>query len=406
MDSQSTLATDARSLNALRRQAGSDPKSAVRAAAGQFESVFMGQMLKAMREAVPKSGMWDGPGNSTYTDMLDQQLAQTLSGRPGGLADVIARQLTRQMGSAMPAAVADEPAGAAGAAENPFGDRFPTRVAPAASGASSAPSQPAMLPPLPLRAPATGASSGTPAATSSDAMIRQALAAFVATGGAPTRSSGAGPAPGHAGWPGTATPPTGALLPVRASGQVLAAQSAQARWVDAAGSVSSPAKPDVSQLSGPQADFVRKVWPHALLAEKSTGVPAAFIVGQAALESGWGKHEIRNSQGGSSFNLFGIKANASWRGDSAAASTTEYVAGQPVRQVERFRAYGSYGEAFQDWAGMMARSPRYSKVIESGGSVQAFAANMQRAGYATDPAYGAKLEKVIQKTLSLQRLVT
>ena len=405
MDSQSTLATDARSLNALRRQAGSDPKSAVRAAAGQFESVFMGQMLKAMREAVPKSGMWDGPGQSTYTDMLDQQLAQTLSGRPGGLADVIARQLTRQMGSAAPGA---ESAAAAADGASPFGDRWATPAAPAAD-------QPVSAPAMPLRAPTTGTARGGPAPVSSDSMIRQALAAFVATGGTAARAPGAAAAGAGSGsgsgsingaWPGMANPPAGGLLPVRASGQVQAAQSAQARWVDAAASVSSPATPDVSQLSGPQADFVRKVWPHALLAEKSTGVPAAFIVGQAALESGWGKHEIRNSQGGGSFNLFGIKAGSSWRGDSAAASTTEYVAGQPTRRVERFRAYGSYGEAFQDWAGMMARSPRYSKVIESGGSVQAFAANMQRAGYATDPAYGAKLEKVIQKTLSLQRLVT
>jgi flagellar protein FlgJ len=98
MDPQPLLATDARSLDALRRQAGADPKSAVRAAAGQFESVFMRQMLKAMRDAVPKSGMWDGPAQSTYTDMLDQQMTQTLSGRPGGLAEVIARQLSRQIG--------------------------------------------------------------------------------------------------------------------------------------------------------------------------------------------------------------------------------------------------------------------------------------------------------------------
>ena len=80
--------------------------------------------------------------------------------------------------------------------------------------------------------------------------------------------------------------------------------------------------------------------------------------------------------------------------------------GVAQQSKEKFRAYGSYGEAFQDWAGMMARNPRYSRILQSGGSVQAFAANMQRAGYATDPAYGSKLEKVIQKTLTLQRLVT
>ena len=98
MDPQPLLATDARSLDALRRQAGADPKAAVRAAAGQFESVFMRQMLKAMRDAVPKSGMWDGPAQSTYTDMLDQQMTQTLSGRPGGLAEVVARHRQECLG--------------------------------------------------------------------------------------------------------------------------------------------------------------------------------------------------------------------------------------------------------------------------------------------------------------------
>jgi len=114
MDPQPLLATDARSLDALRRQAGADPKSAVRAAAGQFESVFMRQMLKAMRDAVPKSGMWDGPAQSTYTDMLDQQMTQTLSGRPGGLAEVIARQLSRQIGAGTPPATGTSGAGIPG----------------------------------------------------------------------------------------------------------------------------------------------------------------------------------------------------------------------------------------------------------------------------------------------------
>ena len=389
MDPQPLLATDARSLAALRRQAGADPKAAVRAAAGQFESVFMGQMLKAMREAVPKSGMWDGPAQSTYTDMLDQQMTQTLSGRPGGLADVIARQLTRQIGGAAP------PAAGAGSSGIPGTPGIPG--IPGISGNSDIP-----------------ASSGVPAGSgharaalrrgsdppvANDTLIRQALAAFAATAGGSAASAAGGSVASEA---GTVSPVAG----FPGANSSAAAGAGAARWTGRAGPAFSPAQPNVTHLSGPQADFVRKVWPHALLAERSTGVPAAFIVGQAALESGWGRHEIRRADGTSSFNLFGIKAGGAWKGDAAAASTTEYLSGQASRRVERFRSYGSYGEAFQDWAGMMARNPRYSRVIQSGGNVQAFAAGMQRAGYATDPAYGSKLEKVIQKTLSLQRLVT
>jgi len=371
------LATDSRSLDALRRQASGDPRAATRAAAGQVESLFMRQMLKAMRDATPKSGMWDSNAQGTYSDMFDQQLAQSLSGRPGGLADVIARQLTRQMGDAPGAgARPGDPAAQAATAA-------PTGVEPAAALARGA-------------VPATVGGARPVAGMPPQAVIRQALAAFAASGG----ESVAGPA-GAAGALVQAGPAAQGAVPGAA-----AAAAAAARWTEQAAAPRSPAQPDLSQLSGPQADFVRKVWPHALLAEQKTGVPAAFIVGQAALESGWGRHEIRNADGSGSFNLFGVKASGGWQGGSAAASTTEYVGGQPTRRVERFRSYGSYGEAFQDWASMMASSPRYSRVIQSGGSVQAFAANMQRAGYATDPAYGAKLEKTIQKTLTLQRLVT
>ena len=393
MDPQPLLATDARSLDALRRQAGADPKAAVRAAAGQFESVFMRQMLKAMRDAVPKSGMWDGPAQSTYTDMLDQQMTQTLSGRPGGLAEVIARQLSRQIGGPAPAAPGSGNPGVTGQPAGVPGSEPGAKPVPAPSDAIPAP-------PAAMRQPRGAVSDAVsqrrealPVANpvvANNALIRQALAAFAATAGAPA------PTPADL---------TGPLAGANASAAATAA-AGTARWTGQAGPAYSPAQPNVANLSGPQADFVRKVWPHALLAERSTGVPAAFIVGQAALESGWGRHEIRNANGTGSFNLFGIKAGGAWKGDAASASTTEYVGGQATRRVERFRAYGSYGEAFQDWAGMMARNPRYSRILQSGGSVQAFAANMQRAGYATDPAYGSKLEKVIQKTLTLQRLVT
>jgi flagellar protein FlgJ len=163
--------------------------------------------------------------------------------------------------------------------------------------------------------------------------------------------------------------------------------------------------PALDGLAPAQAGFVQRMWPHALLAEKTTGVPAAYIVGQAALESGWGRHEIRKSDGSPSHNLFGIKAGASWSGDAVQAKTTEYVEGRARKQVEKFRAYGSYSEAFSDWARLLANSPRYGEVLRSADSAGEFAEGMQRAGYATDPQYGAKLERTINRALALKRLV-
>ncbi|MFA7666348.1 MAG: flagellar assembly peptidoglycan hydrolase FlgJ [Burkholderiaceae bacterium] len=159
------------------------------------------------------------------------------------------------------------------------------------------------------------------------------------------------------------------------------------------------------RLDGPQAAFVDRMWSHALAAQRASGVPAAFVVGQAALESGWGRHEIRHPDGRSAHNLFGIKATGGWQGATVEVPTTEYVDGKPQRVVERFRAYGSYAEAFRDWAGLMSKSPRYRDVVRADQSVEGFAQGMQRAGYATDPRYGSKLESTINQTLLLKRLV-
>ena len=91
------LAADARSLDALKLAAnGNDPK-AVREAAKQFESLFMRELIKSMREATMKSGLLDSDGEKLGTDLLDQQFAVQLSGLPGGLTDAITRQLTQQM---------------------------------------------------------------------------------------------------------------------------------------------------------------------------------------------------------------------------------------------------------------------------------------------------------------------
>ena len=71
------------------------------------------------------------------------------------------------------------------------------------------------------------------------------------------------------------------------------------------------------------------------------------MVAQAAHESGWGQHEIRNADGSASHNLFGIKAGAGWTGPVAEITTTEYVGGEPQKVTAKFRAYASYAESFQ-----------------------------------------------------------
>lgn len=282
------LATDARSVESLKRQAAVDPKAAIREAAKQFEAMFMQELMKSMRQSSVPSGLLDNEGSKLGTELLDGQLSSQMSGLPGGLADVIARQLERQMGV---------PAGNA--------------VGAAASAATA------------LRAGVTD------------------------------------------------------------RGQVQQIQKA---------------------MSGAQA-FVQQMQPAALQAQADTGIPAGFLIAQAAHETGWGKHEIRHADGSTSHNLFGIKAGKDWAGKVAEVTTTEYVDGRAHKVKARFRAYESYDEAFADYARLMKDNPRYSRVMADAGNAASFAYGLQRAGYATDPAYGDKLSRVINTTLRLQRAI-
>jgi len=150
-------------------------------------------------------------------------------------------------------------------------------------------------------------------------------------------------------------------------------------------------------------EFVAMHTEAAKNAEATTGIPASFMVAQAAHETGWGKKAIRMEDGSNSFNLFGIKAGSNWRGPTTRTLTTEVIDGQSRKVVQSFRAYSSYEESFADYARLMKTSPRYSQVAVQGQTAEGFAQGLQRAGYATDPAYADKLGRVINTTLRLQR---
>jgi flagellar protein FlgJ len=143
----------------------------------------------------------------------------------------------------------------------------------------------------------------------------------------------------------------------------------------------------------PQA-FVQAILPHAERAARELGVPARVLVAQAALETGWGKHAIKGADGQSSFNFFGIKADARWSGDATTTTTSEFVDGEEQRQRADFRAYDSAGDAFDDYVAFLKSNPRYAQALQHGGSARRFVQGLQNAGYATDPAYAQKILKI------------
>lgn len=151
-------------------------------------------------------------------------------------------------------------------------------------------------------------------------------------------------------------------------------------------------------------EFVNRVWPHAVEVSRSTGIPPQFLVAHSALESGWGKSEIRRADGSSSHNLFGIKAGKNWTGPTVDATTTEFVDGQPQQVVEKFRDYASYEASFRDYANLLRNNARYSGVIGSQNGTE-FAKGLQQAGYATDPMYADKLSRIINGPTLRQALI-
>lgn len=280
-----SLALNPQNLDSLRWQAKQgDSKEALRATAQQFESYFLQMMLRTMRQTLSQDGPFDSQETKMFSDMFDQQVAQSISQSKGlGLADMLVEQMQ----------------------------------------ASLEAKQSIKLEPRPYDLPA---------------VIRQQAAELPAA-------------------------------MEQAAGEPLNA-----------------------------GNFVDKLWPHAVDAAAELGVSPHVLLAQAALETGWGKRELRTADGGGSYNLFNIKAGKDWDGARANADTTEYVNGKAVRETAQFRAYGSYTEAFADYARMLKNNPRYADAVAQGSDAEGFARGLQSGGYATDPAYADKILRVLNSS--------
>ncbi|MDP3886666.1 flagellar assembly peptidoglycan hydrolase FlgJ [Hydrogenophaga sp.] len=311
-DLSGKVAFDANGLNNLKQAAKENSPEAIKGVAKQFEAIFMNMMLKSMREASPQDSPFDNEQSRTFTAMLDQQLSSNLASKGLGLADVLARQLSK-----------------GGDIANNTMEQAVTDVPPNLGNSSSF-NNPIISNPLsPSQARLT------------ESKIEQK------------------------------TVPTYA-------------------FPTAANSL-------ISNPSNSSTEFKNRMAHHAAEASRATGVPAHLMLGQAALESGWGKRELKGTDGSPSNNLFGIKATGNWDGKIVEATTTEYINGVKQKRIEKFRAYDSYADSFKDFANMMSKNPRYEKVMANLDDVNGYAQAMQKAGYATDPNYATKLASVIQK---------
>jgi flagellar protein FlgJ len=229
----------------------------------------------------------------------------------------------------------------------------------------------ATAPTAPTR-PAAGIGSGSGAGSGAQfsatfGSVQEEVASFIQNGG---DSFGGGSA---------ALSPEGSIWQARAS------QAANAILGD-----DNDASPD-------QQAFLQSIAPWAKEAADKLGVAPELVSAHAALESGWGQRPLRNADGSSTHNLFGIKAGGSWHGGVAESATTEYVGGAALKTNARFRAYPDQASAFRDYAQMLTDNPRFRGALGAGSDAHAFAQALAKGGYATDPAYAAKLSRLAGK---------
>lgn len=330
--------TDFTQYAGLRQAAdGRDPE-VLREVAGQFEALFLQSMLKSMRDASLGDPLFgDSDQHEMYRDMLDQQLAAELAGGKGiGLADMIVRQL----GARNPSAAATGSAS--------VGDRHSRGD----DAANSTDVEPRWFP-VPDRAAVAGG----------------LLPMLPGTGGPVGDARAVGSA--------AVAPPAEPTIPATgpAEGTGIEHSGAGQGWAD-------------------PASFARDVWPHAQRVASRLNVAPEAVMAQAALETGWGRHVMPRTDGAISNNLFGIKANAGWQGDSVARRTLEFEAGVPRQEVARFRIYDDVADSFDDYAAFLSDNPRYRSVLGNGSDVEGFARAIADSGYATDPDYAEKISRV------------
>ena len=153
----------------------------------------------------------------------------------------------------------------------------------------------------------------------------------------------------------------------------------------------------ISQIETPD-DFIEFITPYAKNVANKMGIDYRVLVSQTALETGWGRHVLNDSEGSSSFNFFNIKADSRWEGKSVSVPTIEYVNGVPQQEIANFRRYNTIIESFEDYFQFLEQ-PRYQHAMKQVDDPKAFVEALQQAGYATDPQYAQKIHRIMNDYL-------
>jgi flagellar protein FlgJ len=312
-----------------------DPQAALSKVSMQFESMFIGMMLKSMRQAnaaFEEDGLFESKDSLFYRDMYDQQLSIELSkGRGIGIAKALERQLS-------PTVQKNNPHGAV------------KKVDAIAEGEE-------------IHEPDIAAADWRRVVAALPARITPHIAQQEKS--AAEQVNYQEPMT-HSDWldPYLAPPPNVDEKPLNVNIKLT--------------------------INTPQ-DFIDQLLPYAKVAARQLGVNPLVLIAQAAMETGWGKRMVSDGGGNSSNNLFNIKANSAWNGEAVEVSTLEYKNGTPRKELAQFRQYSSIADSFKDYVSFLQNSPRYQSALAVANDAKQFLRELHGAGYATDPLYSQKI---------------
>ncbi|WP_166364038.1 flagellar assembly peptidoglycan hydrolase FlgJ [Pseudomonas akapageensis] len=375
--------TDLNRLSSL-KVGDRDSDANLRKVAQEFESLFLGEMLKSMRSAndvLAKDNPLNTETTKQYQQMYDQQLSVSLSKEGGGigLQDVLMRQLSKN--KAHTAAPTSDKLTHVEPAQRPlWATRSSAADSKARDGVQTARNDMALLNQRRLSLPSK--------------LTDRLLAGIVPS----ASGDAAATANKHLDTAGVSRSDVvkGNWEPAR----TFAAPTSSMRILGR--SIAQPPLAPGKKAFGSPDEFVATMLPMAKEAAARIGVDPTVLVAQAALETGWGKSVMRQDDGSSSHNLFGIKATGNWQGGQARAITSEFRDGQMVRETADFRSYDSYQDSFHDLVTLLQSNDRYQEVLKSADKPEQFVRELQKAGYATDPDYASKISQIAKQMKSYQ----
>lgn len=346
LNNHTDVFTDLTTLNKIKAAGRQDQGAGIKEVAKKFESIFVNMMLKSMRkanESFEEGNFLHSSESQFYRDMFDQQLSVSLTQGHGiGLADILAQQLAAQHGITLP----DAKSLSTSLDSNKLTNDQVNNIETGKKAAQTSPTL-ASIHVQPLQDIAQTITAASPETVTDDEIVDS---------------------------------------PELNRSQLIS-------YNNPAEVISNP-----TNFDDPQA-FVQGLYPHATKAASVIGLEPKVLLAQAALETGWGKGMSRRPDGSPSFNVFNIKADRRWQGETVFKDTTEYRQGIALNEVAKFRAYGSYAESFADYVQFLQNNPRYTEALAQTSDSASYLQALQQAGYATDPNYAKKILRIVHGPL-------